>query len=126
MLERTSQFKGVELRHYLVDTDNIGGEFASNKISKNHSLKAYAYGASDIQEDSIDILVIDGRARIGCLRTNLNKVKKDGIVLFDNSDRVVYQSGIQEILKGWERIDFYGVTVNEYYFTQTSIFKRKV
>jgi predicted O-methyltransferase YrrM len=127
MKERTNTFSGVELRHIPVDKEFISGEFASNmdELKHTHSYKTYALGASEVQNESIDVLVIDGRARIGCLRTNLSKVKRDGIVLFDNTDRTAYATGIQEILGEWDRFDFSGVTVSEYYFTQTSIFKRK-
>ncbi|RIW13621.1 hypothetical protein D0X99_15360 [Algoriphagus lacus] len=127
MKERTKTFSDVELRHIPVDKEFVGGEFASNmdELKHTNSYKNYALGASDVQDESIDVLVIDGRARIGCLRTNLSKLKRNGIVLFDNTDRTAYAGGIQEILGEWDRLDFSGVTVSEYYFTQTSIFKRK-
>lgn len=126
--ERTERLPGVELRHFPVDPVFVGGEFASSmkEIKHTHSYKSYVFGAQDIEECSIDILVIDGRARIGCLRHNLSKLKKTGIILFDNTDRIAYQDGIKELLEGWQRFDYSGVTVFDPYFNKTSIFIRKV
>ena len=110
-----------------MDPVYVGGEFASNmaEIADTHSYQSYVFGASDVEEASMDILVIDGRARIGCLRYCLSKLKKDGIVLFDNSDRIAYKKGIEELLGDWLRFDYSGVTVHDPYFNKTSIFSRK-
>jgi hypothetical protein len=127
MTEKTKSFPGVMIRHFPVDPVYVGGEFASNmaEIASTHSYQSYVFGASDIEEGSMDILVIDGRARVGCLRHNLSKLKRDGIVLFDNTDRIAYKKGIEELLSDWLRFDYSGVTVHDPYFNKTSIFSRK-
>jgi hypothetical protein len=124
MTEKTKSFPDVTIRHIPVDSVYVGGEFASNmdELKNTHSYQSYVFGASDVEDATIDLLVIDGRARIGCLKHNLSKLKKDGIVLLDNSDRKAYKQGIDELLSGWKRFDYSGVTVYDPYFNKTSIF----
>lgn len=56
-----------------------------------------------------DILVIDGRDRVNCMRNGLNSLSRVGVVLWDNSDREEYRSGY-DLLEGvgFRRIDFWG------------------
>lgn len=56
-----------------------------------------------------DILVIDGRDRVRCIFNGLASLKKDGVVIWDNSDRAEYQEGYDLLLaSGFKRIDFWG------------------
>jgi len=38
-----------------------------------------------------DVIVVDGRQRNACFRSALKKLKKDGIIVFDNFDREIYK-----------------------------------
>jgi len=88
----------VELYH--VDLQ-YGGEY-SKKVSE--------------YSERFDIIVIDGRDRVNCAKNCLIALKKDGVIIWDNSNREYYQNGYQCLLKkGYKRIDFKGmgpVTVN--------------
>lgn len=125
MKEKTADFSGVDLRWIPEDEFFQGEKYLGNSFSsKEISFKNYVQGAADLKEESIDVLVVDGRSRIPCLTENLPKLKKEGLILFDNSDRKHYQEGLNSLLKGWERIDYSGVTVHDWMFSQTSIFRR--
>jgi hypothetical protein len=88
--------------------------------------KAYCLKALEFPDESLDLVIIDGRARSACLRYSHTKVKPGGYLLFDNSDRSGYQSAISEYLKGWKREDFNGVTISDAFFNSTSLFRKPI
>lgn len=52
----------------------------------------YIYGASDIQDGTLDLVSVDGRARGNCLKEAIRLVKpKGGVLVLDNYDREWYQ-----------------------------------
>ena len=53
----------------------------------------YVNSIDDV-EGEFDLIVIDGRAREACLRAAVPRLKKDGIILFDNSLRRRYKRSI--------------------------------
>lgn len=86
--------------------------------------KSYVLKAEDFAEESLDLVIIDGRARPACLKYSITKVKPGGFILFDNSDRPGYQPSISTYLPNWKREDFKGVTVYDAFFNATSIFQK--
>jgi predicted O-methyltransferase YrrM len=43
-----------------------------------------------------DLIIVDGRARSACLAMAIKRIKPDGIILFDNSDRPRYRRAIED------------------------------
>tara|TARA_Y100000361_G_scaffold142319_1_gene148260 strand:- start:1090 stop:1704 length:615 start_codon:yes stop_codon:yes gene_type:complete len=70
-----------------------------------------------------DFIAIDGRSRGPCIINSISKVKKNGFLLIDNSERdgkngqSDYQPSIDMIPKKWEKHEF------ETYLGTTSIYK---
>ena len=54
-----------------------------------------------------DLVIVDGRLRVKCVRTAINHVAPDGMLVLDNSERPYYKPAI-DLLDGlgWERSDF--------------------
>lgn len=79
------------------------------------------------EQDKFDIILIDGRDRVHCAYNSLEKLKEDGIIIWDNSEREYYEAGY-EFLKehGFKRIELssiiYGAPGVEDF---TSIFYRR-
>lgn len=72
-----------------------------------------------------DIIVIDGRKRALVAVQSLKKLKNDGVIIFDNSERPHYQNAIEIIEnKGFKRIDFWGIGPIIHMQTCTTIFYR--
>lgn len=72
-----------------------------------------------------DIILVDGRDRVNCVKYALEYIKPDGIIILDNSDRGSYSEAI-DYLK-WNNfltIDFVGLAPGSNVKTQTSIFKK--
>lgn len=69
------------------------------------------YGSEILHyRDAFDILVIDGRDRVGCARNGLGSLRAGGVIVWDNSDRDRYLPGyivLQEA--GFRRLDFWGM-----------------
>lgn len=60
-------------------------------------------------ENEFDIIVIDGRERVKCCINSFKALKKDGVIIWDNSDRQEYAEGY-ELLKqnNFKQIEFKG------------------
>lgn len=70
-----------------------------------------------------DIIVIDGRDRINCVKNALFAIKDDGIIIWDNSERQEYNEGYCYLSKrGYKRLDFWGMGPVNIYGWKTSIF----
>jgi len=72
-----------------------------------------------------DIIIIDGRDRINCVKNSLEALKYDGIIIWDNSDRSRYEKGYSFLNEhGFRRLDFEGIGPLNTYKWCTSIFYR--
>lgn len=80
--------------------------------------------AIDREDDaSLDLVIVDGRARVQCVRRALPKVKPGGLLLLDDTDRARYRPAL-ELLRGWERNVFAGLKAGQYHPAQTSVWRR--
>lgn len=68
----------------------------------------YVATAHDYPDDSFDLVIIDGRARVECGLAAMTKVKPGGMLLLDDSDRARYEP-LVDALSEWDRVDFSGV-----------------
>ena len=85
---------------------------------------AYARACADTGE-TFDVIVIDGRDRVNCVKRSIDSLKSDGVVIWDNSNRPRYQEGIDLLTaRGFRNIAFRGHGPINGYETQTSIFYR--
>jgi len=77
-------------------------------------------------KDKYDLVSIDGRLRSDSLIIASTKVKNNGYILLDNSERPQYQAGINHLDNlGWKRIDFTGLCYNFDWESSTSIWQKK-
>lgn len=54
------------------------------------------YCKAILKENSqFDIILIDGRDRVRCVENSITKLKEDGIIIWDNSDRECYSEGYE-------------------------------
>lgn len=61
-------------------------------------------------ENYFDIIIIDGRKRNECMKNCLIGLKKDGIIILDDSEREKYEEGCKYLSSnGYKRIDFWGM-----------------
>jgi hypothetical protein len=70
-----------------------------------------------------DVVVVDGRYRADCLAAAIPRLKRDGIVLFDDSGRRRYRSAIEQ--SGLAERHYYGRSFCVPYPDHTSILTRR-
>ena len=70
-----------------------------------------------------DVIIVDGINRNICLQNSIEKIKENGLIIFDNTDDHRYDSSLQLLLSlGYKRIDFWGLIPGYLYKNCTSIF----
>ena len=70
-----------------------------------------------------DVIVIDGEWRNACARRAPDYLSNDGIIVFDNTDRVMFEDGSNFLTNaGFMRIDFTGLIPSYLYRNCTSVF----
>lgn len=91
------------------------------KKKTKDNLCSYANVINNYQ-DYYDIILIDGLYRNKCIANAINKLKKNGIIILDNSNRKEYQQG-KDLLSKWSRVSFYGFGPRLNYRWETTIYK---
>ncbi len=77
-------------------------------------------------EQNFDIIIIDGRDRVNCIKNSILKLKDRGVIILDDSERIEYNEGIKDLLnKGFKRIDFWGISPGLFYKKCTTIFYKE-
>lgn len=74
-----------------------------------------------------DIIMIDGRDRVRCAMNAVDKLKSNGVIIWDNTEREFYQEGIDFLKKkGFKQLELCSVLYgNAGYECFTSIFYRE-
>jgi hypothetical protein len=81
--------------------------------------------AAQSAPDAFDIIVIDGRDRVNCAREGLASLRSDGVIIWDNSDRLKYRPGFEYLEEhGFRRIQFSGHGPINAHSWETSVFYR--
>ena len=77
------------------------------------------------QDKQFDIIIIDGRDRENSVRNSIKKLKKDGVIVFDNSELAQYQSAVKHLADNhYKQLAFWGMSPITAHYTSTSIFYR--
>lgn len=92
---------------------------------KGYGFEQYAKTASLVPAESIDLAMVDGRARLACISEVMPKIKPGGLFL-DNSERYRYRPGIELLSEeGWHPIHFPGPgCYTLYFFFCSSLFQK--
>ena len=111
-----------------MEYDKIGESFLiifkNTIIQGNHyNFKNYSSKISEFSNDFFDIVLVDGRSRPSCLHHSLEKIKRNGILVLDNSDRTYYLEQTKtEIEKKFTLVlSKYSPSPYSYDFTHTTI-----
>ena len=54
-------------------------------------------------DESFDFIIVDGRARVECAEHAIPKLKKGGILILDNSERLRYKP-VHDTVKNWKAV----------------------
>jgi hypothetical protein len=87
---------------------------------------AYVLELAKYPRGHFDIIVVDGMSRVLATWLATQYLKPDGFIVFDNSDRRVYNDGYALLADaGFKRIDFYGSGPINRYEWCTSLFAKE-
>jgi hypothetical protein len=83
------------------------------------------FSAIKAMEPAPEIVSIDGRDRVRCGGFALQYVAHDGVIIFDDTDRVSYSEGLKQFsVAGYRRLDFWGISAGSELHRCTSVFYR--
>jgi len=97
----------------------------SDAVWRKHSFHNYVTSIDSYAPETFDVILVDGRARPACLRHALSQLKRGGLLVLDNSERVEYARAmaLADQMK-WPRTDFIGPGPCNRYFWRTTIWQR--
>jgi precorrin-6B methylase 2 len=128
----TKELKKKEINnceYLLIEPESLNEEYFTNinslhrsNLVKFHNLhfKKYIESIDSYPDKYFDLIFIDGRARLGCILQSLEKIKSGGFLVLDDSNEKKYKI-TEKILKGYERRDFYGITLLNPYIYSSKI-----
>lgn len=62
------------------------------------------------EPEKFDIVLIDGRDRVRCAQNCVDRIKENGIIIWDNSDREYYEEGYQYLKsRGFKQLELSGI-----------------
>jgi len=88
-----------------------------------HSFEQYIKTIDTYSDGFFDIVVVDGRARPGCIRHAIAKIKKGGYLVLDNSERIEYQTG-WNLVQEWKNVKIWGPGPYNGYPWETRIWQK--
>lgn len=99
---------------------------SSSPAYKGQSFEKYVKSIDAFPDKTFDIIVVDGRSRNACISHALPKLKDNGYLIVDNSEREEYLNGHDELFdpSQWELHSFCGPTPYCFIFSKTSFFKK--
>jgi hypothetical protein len=75
-------------------------------------------------DGSLDLVLVDGRARPACLARAAPKLRRGGLLVLDNSDRPYYTARLGDALAGFRPLVFRGVLPCIPVFSETTVYVR--
>lgn len=105
--------------------NNIENKMPNNvKLYYQELIYGGQYSTFSVNLDKkFDIIIVDGRDRVNCIKNAINSIKFNGIIVLDDSERKEYQSGIDFLLNNnFKKIDFWGISPGLFYKKNTTIF----
>ena len=99
MRSRLEGLENIEIRHVPARTLPSGA--TPDAPSNRHDMEGKEFDeyVKTIRESNgpFDLIVIDGRARVACLREAVHHLSDRGVILFDNSDRREYLAALRAV-----------------------------
>ncbi len=113
-----------------VEHDDCWFEKIKNNMPENVSIhhQDLVYGEeycsySNNLDKKFDIVIVDGRDRVNCIKNAIYSIHTKGVIVLDDSERESYKDGIIFLQnKGFRRIDFWGIAPGLFYKKNTTVF----
>jgi SAM-dependent methyltransferase len=78
-----------------------------------------------LSNDKFDLIIVDGRDRVNCVKNSYKFLKDDGVLILDDSEREKYSEAFELLIsEGFKNIGFTGISPGNFYNKMTTIFYR--
>lgn len=107
--------------------DTVKGKIPGNVELTFVSLEGDRYENAVLEnEKNFDIILIDGRRRVQCLKNSVPRLTPGGVLILDDSERADYREAF-EFMKahGFRHIPFSGIAIGSIHGKCTSVFYRQ-
>ena len=118
---------------YSVEHDKLWYKKVRVRIPSNTKIYYEALGNNDKYADlpnslnmKFDIIIIDGRDRVNCIKKSITSLKPNGVIVLDDSEREQYLDGIRFLnAQGFRQIDFWGISPGIFSNKCTTVFYKR-
>jgi len=109
-----------------LDASNPNHYYTTDSNFLNNIFKLYASFIDRYPDEYFDVVLVDGRARSSCIIHSLKKIKKDGYLIVDNSDRKYYFEKTDNAINKCFKLIYNQKSPSPYadFFTQTGIWQK--
>ncbi|CCG04961.1 class I SAM-dependent methyltransferase [Blastococcus saxobsidens] len=118
-----AEVPNVRLRHVAAAQRGPDARVPSQRHGHEGLDFAEYVSSIDVVGGPFDVIVIDGRARAACLRQAIPHLAHDGLVVFDNSNRVRYREAI--LTSGLAATRYRGWVPSLPYQSETTILRHR-
>lgn len=95
-----------EVKTHINNSNVFLNLFESNVIhGTDYIEKSYSHISDQFDDESLDMILIDGRSRVDCFFRSESKLRRGGIMVLDNSERIEYNQ-IFDAYEDKQRFDF--------------------
>lgn len=128
MVDKKIQEAGFENIHYKLEIPRKSEQIDPFNASSDDrffgcSFSKYVQAIDCYSRSSFDLVVVDGRARSGCIKHAISRVSPGGYLLLDNSERAEYVLGKQLLIE-WRKKVFRGPGPYANIFTETTVWQK--
>jgi hypothetical protein len=119
-----TQLKKRETKYKLIVPElNIQNEVYKSSVNEQLNFEKYVKSVNEY--DEIDMVIVDGRARVACCYEAWKRIKVDGWLILDDSERLAYKNAIDFILIDKPEVyRYYGSCPGVSYMKETLIFRK--
>ncbi len=113
---------GFEKKRFEIPDDYVSADPAY----KGKNFEQYAKSIDSYPDNYFDVVVVDGRARPSCIKHAIPKLKKNGYLIIDNSERKYYLTPFTFLRNSWKISKFAGPVPYTRDFSETSFLKKLI
>jgi hypothetical protein len=106
--------------------DNPGDFISGGPAYAGNNFENYARSIDSYPNEYFDIIIVDGRARPSCIQQSLPKLKRNGWLIIDNTERKYYTAPFDFNRKSWKISTFAGPVPYMRDFSETTILKKLI
>jgi hypothetical protein len=106
--------------------ENPEDYISSDPVYKDKNFEQYAKSIDSYPDNYFDIVVVDGRARPSCIKHGIPKLKRNGWLIIDNSERTYYLAPFHFDRNSWKISKFAGPVPYTRDFSETSFLKKLI